>query len=115
MILLDANVLVYAVNADAPQHSASRTVVRAAFDGQLPGVLVPQVLVEFLAVVANQRRVRYPLDPATAWEQMGILSNKGLASGRVRRSSSTMWRCGGELGDPWRTAAAVLTREAWVE
>jgi predicted nucleic acid-binding protein len=30
--LLDANVLAYAINADAPQHSASRALLDAASD-----------------------------------------------------------------------------------
>lgn len=73
MILLDANVLVYAVNADAPQHPASRAAVHAALAGRLPGVLVPQVLLEFLAIVTHPRRVSHPLDPARAWAQVAVL------------------------------------------
>lgn len=72
MILLDTNVLVYALNADAPQHPASRAVVQAAFDRRLPGIIVPQVLVEFLAVVTSSRRVTRPLDPSRAWEQVAM-------------------------------------------
>lgn len=70
MILLDANVLVYAIDTDSPRHLASRAVVQAAFDGRLPAVLVPQVLLEFLAVATHPRRVRHPLGPALAWEQV---------------------------------------------
>ena len=73
MILLDANVLVYAVNADAPQHVASRRVVEAALAGELPGVLVPQVLLEFFAVVTNPRRIQAPLAREVAWEQVRAL------------------------------------------
>ena len=61
MILLDANVLVYAVNADAPQHNATRAILDAALAGTIPGALVPQVLLEFFAVVTNARRVQAPL------------------------------------------------------
>ncbi|HET7036109.1 MAG TPA: type II toxin-antitoxin system VapC family toxin [Thermomicrobiaceae bacterium] len=73
MILFDANVLVYAINEDAPQHSASATVVQAAIDGRLSGVVVPQVLLEFFAVVTHPRRVEHPLAPAAAWRQVMIL------------------------------------------
>lgn len=73
MILLDANVLVYAVNSYAPQHTESRTVVEAAVAGDVPAVLVPQVLLEFFAVVTHPRRVQRPLDPQRAWEQVAAL------------------------------------------
>ena len=73
MILLDTNVLVYSVNADAPQHQASRAVVQAALDQRIAAVLVPQVLLEFLAVVSSPRRVANPLDAEQAWEQVSLL------------------------------------------
>ena len=73
MTLLDANVLVYAVNADAPQQSASRAVLQAAMLGRLLGVLVPQVLLEFFAVITNARRVQHPLPPEVAWSQVTLL------------------------------------------
>jgi uncharacterized protein len=68
MILLDANVLVYAVNQAAPQHPTSLAVVQAAVDDRVPGVLVPQVLLEFWATVTNPRRIQKPLEPVRAWE-----------------------------------------------
>ena len=73
MILLDTNVLVYAVNADAPQHASSQALVQAAFDRRVHAALVPQILLEFLAIVTNPRRVTRPLDPGQAWEQVEIL------------------------------------------
>ena len=73
MILLDANVLVYAVNADAPHHVASRRVVDAALAGEVASVLVPQVLLEFFAVVTNPRRIQAPLSRDVAWAQVRAL------------------------------------------
>lgn len=73
MILLDTNVLVYTLNGTAAQHLSSRAVVQAAIDGQLPAILVPQVLLELFAVVTNPRRVLRPLDAAAAWDQVQIL------------------------------------------
>ncbi len=73
MMLLDTNVLVYAVNADAPQHSASRAILEAALGQRLPAMLVPQVLVEFYAVVTSARRVEHPLDPEAAWKEVAAL------------------------------------------
>jgi len=73
VILLDTNVLVYGVNADAPQHSSSQAVIQAAFDRHILAAVVPQILLEFLAVVTSPRRVIRPLDAAEAWEQVEIL------------------------------------------
>jgi toxin-antitoxin system PIN domain toxin len=75
VILLDTNVLVYSANAEAPQHQASRAVVEAALDQRIVAVLVPQVLLEFLAVITNPRRVARPLDAEQAWEQVSLLSS----------------------------------------
>ena len=104
MMLLDANVLVYAVNADSPQHVASRGVVDAALDGQVPGVLVPQVLLEFLAVVTHPHRVRRPLDPIRAWEQVATL-RAGLPVLEVRPAALTVL---GELVMARRPAGADI-------
>ncbi len=67
MILLDTNVLVYAINEDSPQHPKARAVVTAALEGAIPGVLVPQVLLEAFAVLTDRRRVKEPLAPEEAW------------------------------------------------
>lgn len=73
MILLDTNVLVYALNSSAPQHPASRAVVEATLEGRLEGVLVPQVLTETYAVVTDPRRVERPLEPGVAWGEIESL------------------------------------------
>lgn len=70
MILVDTNVLVYAVNLDAPQHKPSRALLEAVQEKRVAGVLVPQILLEFYAIVTDPRRVSNPLVPETAWEQI---------------------------------------------
>ena len=70
MILLDTNVLVYAVNADAPQHSSCQAVVQAAFDRQILAALVPQILLEFLAIVTHPRIYAPPTNLAAAIDQV---------------------------------------------
>jgi len=56
--LIDANVLVYAMDADAPQHAASRALLQAAHDTTL--FVTSQVLCEFYSIVTNPRRVPKP-------------------------------------------------------
>jgi predicted nucleic acid-binding protein len=47
--------------------------VEGTLNGSLPGVLVPQVLLEFLAVVTHPRRIAHPLDADRAWEEVEAL------------------------------------------
>jgi toxin-antitoxin system PIN domain toxin len=74
--LLDTNVLVYAINADAPKHETSHSLVETAVAGGVAAVLVPQVLLEFLAVVTSARRVSRPLDTRRAWEHVAALRSR---------------------------------------
>lgn len=70
MNLFDANILVYSLDADSPQHTPSRAAIEAAASGRLPGVLVPQVLLEFFSVVTNPRRMQHPMPTADAWAEV---------------------------------------------
>jgi predicted nucleic acid-binding protein len=56
--ILDANVLVYAVDADSPQHAISRALLDAASDPSVTLYVTSQILCEFYSVVTNPRRVR---------------------------------------------------------
>jgi predicted nucleic acid-binding protein len=73
MILVDTNVLVYAVNSDAPKHTSCRALVEAVRAGEVQCALVPQVLLEFHAIVTDGRRVTRPLAPETAQEVVRAL------------------------------------------
>ncbi len=68
MILADTNVLVYAINSDDPRHAACRAFIEAVRAGGVRGVLVPQILLEFHAIVTDKRRVARPLEPGRALE-----------------------------------------------
>ena len=56
-ILLDTNVLVYAVFPAMPQHTASRALLNRARTVGTGLCVAPQNLVEFYAVVTDSRRV----------------------------------------------------------
>lgn len=56
--ILDANVLIYAMASEAPQHTASRALVDAVRDDPgVPFYVTSQVLCEFYSVVTNPRRM----------------------------------------------------------
>lgn len=64
--LVDANVLVYAIDADAPQHAASRILLEAARDRFTTLYVSSQILCEFYSIVTNARRVQKPRSSADA-------------------------------------------------
>jgi predicted nucleic acid-binding protein len=58
--LIDANVLAYAVNGDAPHHSPSRALLNYARDPSVTLYVTSQILCEFYSVITNPRRVAVP-------------------------------------------------------
>jgi predicted nucleic acid-binding protein len=66
--IVDANILVYALDADAPQHLACRNLLEAA-QGEAPATtlyVTLQILCEFYSIVTNARRVPKPRSSADA-------------------------------------------------
>lgn len=66
LLLLDTNILVYALDATAPQHVASRAVLERARSTDAGMCLVPQSLAEFYSLVTNPKRVASPRAPEDA-------------------------------------------------
>ena len=70
MILLDANVLLYAANRDAPEHE----VARSWLDGQLNGTVRVGLpwpsLLAFVRIASNQAILRSAVTPRQAWRQV---------------------------------------------
>jgi predicted nucleic acid-binding protein len=64
--VLDANVLAHAVNADAPQHAASRALLEAASDPTITLYVTSQILCEFYSLITNPRRVAITSSPKEA-------------------------------------------------
>ncbi len=58
--IVDANVLVNAMDADAPQHAPSRALLDAARDSSTSLYVTSQILCEFYSIVTNPRRVPKP-------------------------------------------------------
>ena len=69
--VLDANVLAYAVDVDAPQHAASRALLEAASDASVTLYVTSQILCELYSVITNPRRVVLVSSPT---EALGIIS-----------------------------------------
>ncbi|MGA3328355.1 MAG: type II toxin-antitoxin system VapC family toxin [Terriglobia bacterium] len=71
-IAVDANVLVYALYRDAPQHAASRAFLERAQRGDLTLCFTSQTLAEFFSIVTSARRVS---DPRTPQEAVGAIQS----------------------------------------
>jgi hypothetical protein len=96
----DANVLAYAINADASQHAASRALLEAARDPSIRLYVTSQILCEFYSVVTNPRRV------AVAF------FSHGSAAHHVGPASSSRLACAADSGpaqspDGWHCYSVI--------
>jgi uncharacterized protein len=66
VILVDANVLIYAIDRDSPQHAPARKWLERAFAGVEPIGLRWIVLLAFLRLVTRPAIVRHPLSAEAA-------------------------------------------------
>jgi len=71
--VVDTNVLVYALDADAPQHASSRALLMAGHDAHTTLYVTSQILCEFYSVVTNARRVQNPCSPVAALSAISSL------------------------------------------
>ncbi len=70
MILVDANLLVYAVNLQAPDHDTARAWLDDRLNGTVRVGLPWASLLAFVRLVSNPAVVRHPVTPARAWAQV---------------------------------------------
>jgi toxin-antitoxin system PIN domain toxin len=67
-VLVDANILLYAVDEDSPRHDMAKTWMERALNGPRR-VGIPWVsITAFLRIVTNGRALREPLTSSQAWE-----------------------------------------------
>jgi len=70
MILLDANLLIYAVNADAPLNRKAKSWLESALSGQETVGFSWNVLLAFLRLTTRSGLFRHPLTVDTAFDLM---------------------------------------------
>src|SRR4051812_3240251 len=71
--VVDANILVYAVNSNAPQHAASRQLLEAALDPAVTLYVTSQILCEFYSVITNPKRIAVAASSAAAVQMISDL------------------------------------------
>jgi toxin-antitoxin system PIN domain toxin len=70
VILVDANVLLYAANRAAPEHARARTWLDDRLNGTVAVGLPWSSLLAFVRLAANPVVVQRPVSPAEAWRQV---------------------------------------------
>jgi toxin-antitoxin system PIN domain toxin len=68
VILIDANILVYAVNKDAPQHARAKSWLEKAFSGTETIGIPWTVLLAFLRLTTRPGLFRHPLRISAAFD-----------------------------------------------
>lgn len=90
--VLDANVLIYAMDVGAPQHAASYALIQAARDPATTLYLTSQGLCEFYSIVTNRRRIAAPYSLAEALEAIsGLLAMPGIRVLSTPANAVTGW------------------------
>jgi toxin-antitoxin system PIN domain toxin len=69
-MLLDANLLLYAVHQRAPQHERAEAWLTEQLNGPRRVGLPWQSLAAFLRISTHPRAFKRPLDPAIAWQRV---------------------------------------------
>jgi predicted nucleic acid-binding protein len=103
--VVDANILVYAVDTGAAQHAASLGLLQAARSPATVLFLTSQILCEFYSIVTNRRRIAVPYSPAEALEAISALlvlpghtraahtcTGRGELDGLVAPSTCNWWQ-----------------------
>jgi toxin-antitoxin system PIN domain toxin len=70
LILVDANLLVYAANQSAPEHAVARGWLDERLGGTARVGLPWPSLLAFVRIVSNPAILRNPVTPADAWRQV---------------------------------------------
>jgi len=66
-LLIDSNILIYALNKSSPYHKESKRIIDKTLDGKVKAYLTPQVLFELFAVITDSKKFPTPLSPSSAY------------------------------------------------
>ena len=86
MILIDANILIYAGVSSVPEHERARQWLDEQLSGPTPVGLPWHSLLAYLRITTNPRSVARPQRMKDAWRQVQdwLSSSAGLGSGANR-------------------------------
>ena len=106
MILADANLLLYAYNADAPQHEQAREWLETALSGPATFALSWQTITAFIRITTNIRAFAEPLSIREAIDiASGWLERPGLT---ILLPTERHWAIFSRLLDEGQVAGALV-------
>lgn len=120
MILLDVNLIIYAVNSDAPHHRKAKAWVEATVSGRETVGVSWSVLLAFLRVTTRAGLFRSPLPVATAFDLIDgwleqpavVVVQPGPRHAALLRDLLLAEGTGGNLTSDAHLAALALENEA---
>ncbi len=106
MILVDANLLLYAVNRGAPEHEAARSWLDEQLNGAGRVGLPWSSLLAFVRLASNPVILRRAVTPADAWRQVEewLSCDSAWIPAPGPEHAEIL---GGLLGQPWMTSRLV--------
>jgi toxin-antitoxin system PIN domain toxin len=105
-MLLDANLLLYAVHERAPQHEAAAAWLTEQLNGARRVGLPWQSLAAFLRIATHPRAFARPLEPAVAWER--VTDWLAAPAAWIPQPGSEHARLLGELVQRYRVAGNMV-------
>ena len=120
MILLDANLLIYAVNADAPLNRKAKVWLESVLSGQEAVGFSWNVLLAFLRLTTRRGLFRHPLSPDTAFglvaswlaQPSAMVAHPGPRHLQVLRELLLPHGTGGNLTSDAHLAALAIEHRA---
>jgi toxin-antitoxin system PIN domain toxin len=120
MILLDANLLIYAVNADAPLHGKAKSWLESALSGQETVGFSWNVLLAFLRLTTRPGLFRHPLPVDTAFDlvaawldrKCAVIVHPGPRHLQILRELLRPLGAGGNLTSDAHLAALAIEHRA---
>jgi uncharacterized protein len=109
-VSLDANVLLYALNADDPRHAASVRLLDELCNGHETVYLAWPVLMAFLRIATHPAIFPRPLAPAEAEERIGALLARPNVAAVAEREG--FWEAYREVADEAGPVVARLVPDA---
>ena len=109
MILLDVNILIYAVNHDAPLHRKAKTWLEAALKSKETAGISWNVLLAFLRVTTRAGLFRNPLPVSVAFDLIDSwLVQPSVVLVHIRGEIATGAGCGQKIVPPGPRHARIL-------
>ena len=77
-ILIDTNILIYAVNKDSEHHKQARLILKKVSTGEINAVISIQNVLEFCSVLTSVKLLTKPISIKEAWNLVHDIIDSGI-------------------------------------